>query len=169
MRVRRAGRHFETDPGPRDPQWSTDWTGAAYGRPPRADGKRARLGIGFAGHGDLGGAEPVEQGEGDRRDDQVDQEDDECLRDAVAIEVDRYCRLPEERSRGLAPHSAAKDASLPRRSGLSPIVISKVTAVSADARHGEQLRGVVFHEPGQAVFQVLDLLGELPDSLGPQT
>ncbi len=31
---------------------------------------------------------------------------------------------------GLTPHSAAKDASLCRRSGLSPIVISKVTAVS---------------------------------------
>ncbi len=31
---------------------------------------------------------------------------------------------------GLTPHSAAKDASLPRRSGLSPIVISKVTALS---------------------------------------
>ncbi|GGX27884.1 hypothetical protein GCM10010383_68230 [Streptomyces lomondensis] len=42
----------------------------------------------------------------------------------------RYCRLAEGRSTGLTPHSAAKDASLPRHSGLSPIVISKVTAVS---------------------------------------
>jgi hypothetical protein len=28
---------------------------------------------------------------------------------------------------------------------------------------------VAFHEPGQAAFQVLDLLGELPDSLSKQT
>ncbi|WP_262371147.1 hypothetical protein [Streptomyces sp. WAC01526] len=28
---------------------------------------------------------------------------------------------------------------------------------------------MAFHEPGQAAFQVLDLLGELPDPLGRQT
>ncbi|WP_232839028.1 hypothetical protein, partial [Streptomyces triticisoli] len=27
---------------------------------------------------------------------------------------------------------------------------------------------MAFHEPGQAAFQVVDLLGELPDSLGRQ-
>lgn len=31
---------------------------------------------------------------------------------------------------GLTPHSAANDASLSRRSGLSPIVITKVAALS---------------------------------------
>ncbi|WP_329401170.1 hypothetical protein OHA45_01475 [Streptomyces lydicus] len=28
---------------------------------------------------------------------------------------------------------------------------------------------MAFHEPGQAAFPVLDLVGELPDSLGQQT
>jgi hypothetical protein len=42
----------------------------------------------------------------------------------------RNCRRPEERSTGLTPHKAAKDASLSSRSGLSPTVISRATAVS---------------------------------------
>jgi hypothetical protein len=39
----------------------------------------------------------------------------------------RIC-LPEEASTGLAPHSAAKLASVRTRTGLSPVVASKVAA-----------------------------------------
>ncbi|WP_442819026.1 hypothetical protein [Streptomyces sp. NBC_01235] len=35
---------------------------------------------------------------------------------------------------GMTPHSVAKDASLSSRSGLSPTVISNVTAVSGPIR-----------------------------------
>jgi hypothetical protein len=41
--------------------------------------------------------------------------------------------LPEDFSTGLVPHRAAKAASLPRRSGLSPAAMSKVAALSAPA------------------------------------
>ncbi|MEU6008043.1 hypothetical protein [Streptomyces sp. NPDC047453] len=41
--------------------------------------------------------------------------------------------------------------------------------VRTGAHHGEQLRGVAFRGSGQSAFQVLDLLGELPDSPGQQT
>ncbi|MFH9228302.1 hypothetical protein ACH4KW_27700 [Streptomyces lydicus] len=47
-------------------------------------------------------------------------------------------------------------------------MISKVTAVSGPMPTTLSSCGA-FHEPGQAVFQVLDLVGELPDSLGQQT
>ncbi|MFC9227827.1 hypothetical protein ACFTZI_02490 [Streptomyces decoyicus] len=46
---------------------------------------------------------------------------------------------------------------------MPPIVISRVRP---DVHRGEQLWGVAFHEPGQAAFQVLDLVGELLDSVG---
>ncbi len=38
--------------------------------------------------------------------------------------------LPDDASTGLVPHKAAKDASLSRRSGLSPAEMSKAAAVS---------------------------------------
>lgn len=41
--------------------------------------------------------------------------------------------------------------------------------VRADAHHSERLRRVAFREQGRAVFQILDLLGELPDSVGRRT
>ncbi len=61
---------------------------------------------------------------------------------------------------GPTPHRVVKDASVLSRSGLSPMVIRRVTALSGSIPHwSEQLRGVAFDEPGQALIQVIDLPG----------
>src|SRR5829696_5479558 len=49
--------------------------------------------------------------------------------------------LPEEASTGLTPQSAAKDASLWRRSGLSPAVMSSAAAVSGPTPLRSSSRG----------------------------
>lgn len=80
------------------------------------DGQSGRFGLGLAGHGDLGGAEPVEEGEGDCRDGQVDQEDDECLCGAVAVEVDRVA----EQDVGVAGWQERADVTPERRKVRTP-------------------------------------------------
>ncbi|MFH9969550.1 hypothetical protein ACH4PR_51420 [Streptomyces mirabilis] len=48
----------------------------------------------------------------------------------IGLTITAAVEATELRSTGLTPHKAAKDASLSRRSGLSPTVISRATAVS---------------------------------------
>ena len=49
---------------------------------------------------------------------------------------------PEEAWTGLAPHNAAKDASVVRRLGLSPAVTSKAAAVSGPTPGAESSAGL---------------------------
>jgi hypothetical protein len=70
--------------------------------------------------------------------------------------------LPEEASTGLAPHRAAKLASVRRRRGLSPVVTSSVAAVwGAHALAGQESgRGGVGGERFQRGVQLGDLSGQ---------
>ncbi|MFC7891739.1 MULTISPECIES: hypothetical protein [unclassified Streptomyces] len=67
---------------------------------------------------------------------------------------------------GLTPQRAAKDASVFSRSGLSPSDQESDGAVRTDAYRHEQLWGVTFDEPGQALVELIDLAGELFDAFG---
>nr|WP_244328993.1 hypothetical protein [Streptomyces puniciscabiei] len=68
---------------------------------------------------------------------------------------------------GLTPQRAAKDASVFSRSGVVPHGDQESDgAVRTDAHRFEQLWGVPFDEPGQALVQLIDLSGELFDALG---
>ncbi|MFJ5798497.1 hypothetical protein [Streptomyces decoyicus] len=89
---------------------------------------------------------------------------------AVAATVEpTVLPTPEERSTGLPPHSGAKDASPPQAlRGVPHCDQQGDGRVRPGVHRGEQLWGVAFHEPGQAAFQGLDLVGELLDSVGQQ-
>src|SRR5215472_10010003 len=79
----------------------------------------------------------------------------------------RIC-LPEEASTGLAPHSAAKLASVRTRPGLSPAVASRAAATwgSYPFLGQELFGGGVTHEFVQCGIQPGDLNGELLVAVG---
>src|SRR3954453_11501325 len=77
--------------------------------------------------------------------------------------------LPEETSTGLTPHNAAKDASLWRRSGLSPAGMSNAAAVSGPTPlRSRQLRGMGAQRVSDLAVQIVDLRGQFEDPAGQQ-
>ena len=68
---------------------------------------------------------------------------------------------PEEASIGLAPQSAAKDASLRRRSGLSPAATSGGD-FGADARRGQQSGSGLGAQTRDIGVELADLGAESP-------
>jgi hypothetical protein len=77
--------------------------------------------------------------------------------------------LPKEASIGLEPHSAAKDAWLWSRLGLSPAVMSRAAALSGPTPFGfqEPWRGRV-DGVGDRCLEVVDFGGEAGDPVGQQ-
>ncbi|GAA2570724.1 MULTISPECIES: hypothetical protein [Streptomyces] len=67
---------------------------------------------------------------------------------------------------GLTPHEAAKDASAFSRSGLSPTVIRRVTALSGPMPTGMSSCGARRPTSRQALIQLIEPPGELLDALG---
>lgn len=67
---------------------------------------------------------------------------------------------------GLTPHEAAKDASAFSRSGLSPTVIRRVTALSGPMPTGMSSCGARRPTSRQVLVQLIEPPGELLDALG---
>jgi hypothetical protein len=75
--------------------------------------------------------------------------------------------LPEDASTGLRAHSAATQASLVSRSGLSPAATSSAAALSGPTPDPlEQLRGVRVDHAGHPSLQVAGLGRQLGDAAG---
>ncbi|MEV3927512.1 hypothetical protein AB0K41_42085 [Actinomadura coerulea] len=75
--------------------------------------------------------------------------------------------MPDDASTGLVPHKAAKEASLERRSGLSPAAISRAAALSGPTpRTSSRPGGAFLDGGGQVLVQVVDLFGQVLDSAG---
>ena len=75
------------------------------------------------------------------------------------------CRriVPEDASMGLAPHRAAKEASLRRRSGLSPAAVSRAAAVSGPTPQAPSSAGLACaHKRRSSVLRLSGLRGEGP-------
>lgn len=74
--------------------------------------------------------------------------------------------FPEDFSTGLTPHRAAKDASLPSRSGLSPAVISRAAALSGPIPSCSSRLGAVARiRYGHPPFELGGFLPKLHDAL----